>query len=108
MQMSRLRLRTRIFFGFGVLVALLLGVAAFGSYGLSVVGREIGRMNSIAGNVRRVEEIVTRLEVIRRGLTRYRIDADDASLREVGDAIAGASKLLADAIAPGYDLYAGD
>jgi methyl-accepting chemotaxis protein len=98
MQMSRLRLRIRIFFGFGVLVALLLGVAAFGSYGLSVVGREIGRMDNIAGNVRRAEEIVTRLEVIRRGLTRYRIDADDASLHDVADAIASASNLLADAV----------
>jgi methyl-accepting chemotaxis protein len=98
MQMSRLRLRTRIFFGFGVLVALLVGVAAFGSYGLAVVGREIGGMDTTAGNVRRVEEITTRLEVIRRGLTRYRIDADDASLHEVTDAIAGAQKLLADAV----------
>ncbi|MEA2737246.1 MAG: hypothetical protein QOH05_553, partial [Acetobacteraceae bacterium] len=97
MLFNRFRLRTRIFFGFGCLVALLLGVAAFGSFGLSIVGREIGRMDAISGNVRRVQEVTFRLETIRRGLTRYQIDADDQSLRDVNDAIARAGKELANA-----------
>jgi hypothetical protein len=35
----RFRLRTRIFLGFGVLITLLLGIAGYGSYGLSLVQR---------------------------------------------------------------------
>jgi methyl-accepting chemotaxis protein len=91
------RLRTRIYLGFGFLVALLLGIAAFGSYGLSTVGLEIGKMDATARNVRRVEEIVTRLEVVRRGLTRYRIDADDGAQHDVTAAIASAANLLTEA-----------
>jgi methyl-accepting chemotaxis protein len=98
MRFNRFRLRTRIFFGFGLLIALLLGIAGFGSYGLSTVGQQIGRMDVLSANVRRMQEVTMRLEVIRRGLTRYRIDADDQALRDVNDAIARGSKLLAEAI----------
>jgi methyl-accepting chemotaxis protein len=97
MGFARLHLRTRIYLGFALLVALLLGVAAFGSYGLSAVGHQITQMDNFAANTRRLEQIVTKLEVIRRGLTRYRIDADEESLHEVNDAIASASKLLTEA-----------
>jgi hypothetical protein len=73
----------RIFVGFGILVAALAAIALSGSYGLSVVGGEIRKMDTIAGSLRRVQEITFRLEVIRRGLTRYRLDADEESLRDV-------------------------
>ena len=76
MRFLRFRLRTRIFLGFGVLIALLLGIAAFGSYGLSVVGEEIDKMDGIAGNANRLQELALRMEVIRRGLADYHIDAD--------------------------------
>jgi methyl-accepting chemotaxis protein len=93
-RLVRLRLRTRIFLGFGVLVALLLGIAAFGSYGLSVVGDEIDKMDAIAGNANRLEELALRMEVIRRGLANYRIDPDADSLHEITDAEARAATLL--------------
>jgi methyl-accepting chemotaxis protein len=97
MRLNQYRLRTRIFFGFGLLIALLLGTAAFGDYGLSVVGLELRRMETTTGNLRRVEEVAFRLEQIRRGLTRYRIDADQASLTEVTEANARAALLLQEA-----------
>ena len=50
MRFIRLRLRWRIFLGYGVVIALMLGIAAYGSYGLSVVGDEIDKMDAIAGN----------------------------------------------------------
>ena len=90
----RFRLRTRIFLGFGVLIALLLGIAAFGSYGLSLVGAEIDVMDGIAGNANRQQELVLRLEVVRRGLADYRIDAGKDSLNEVVEAEARAAALL--------------
>ena len=90
-------LGTRIFAGFGILVLLLLGIALSGSYGLSVVGGEIGKMDSISASLRRVQEITFRLEVIQRGLTRYRLDADEKSLHDVTAAEARSVALLDEA-----------
>src|ERR1700722_17593204 len=90
----RFRLRTRIFLGFGVLIALMLGIAAFGSYGLSLVGEEIDVMDGIAGNANRQQELVLRLEVVRRGLADYRSDAGKDSLNEVTEAEGRAAALL--------------
>jgi len=93
----RFRLRTKIFLGFGVLIALLLGVAAFGSYGLSTVGDEIARMDNMTRNLRRTEQIVLRMEQIRRALTRYLVDADKDSVVEVARAEATTAALLTEA-----------
>jgi methyl-accepting chemotaxis protein len=94
MRFVRLRLRTRIFAGFGMIIVLLLAIAAFGSYGLSVVGEEIDKMDGIAGNANRLQELALRMEMIQRGLAIYRVDADAASLKEVTDAEARAMALL--------------
>ena len=72
----------------------MLGIAAFGSYGLSVVGDEIDKMDGIAGNSNRAQELALRLEVIRRGIADYRIDQDSDALREAAEAESRASVLL--------------
>jgi hypothetical protein len=97
MRSFRSGLGMRIFFGFGVLVTLLLGIAMSGSYGLAVVGGELGKMDAIAGSLRRVQEITYRLEVIRRGLIHYRLDADAESLNDVIDAENRSVELLDEA-----------
>src|ERR1700712_2048552 len=94
MRFLRFRLQTKIYLGFAVLIALLLGIAAFGSYGLSAVGEEIDKMDGIAGNANRLQELALRLEVIRRGLADYQIDADGKSLTEVAEAATRATTLL--------------
>src|SRR5580704_16159725 len=85
-RLLRFRLRTKIFLGFGALIGLLLGIAAFGSYGLSLVGEEIDLMDGIAGNANRLQELALQMEMIRRGLAEYHIDADENSLKAVRDA----------------------
>jgi methyl-accepting chemotaxis protein len=97
MRFLRFRLRARIFLGYGVLIALLLGIAAYGSYGLSVVGNEIDKMDGIAGNTNRSQELALRMEVIRRGLAFYRIDQDAEALHDVADAETRAGTLLKEA-----------
>jgi methyl-accepting chemotaxis protein len=87
-------LRARIFLGFGILIALLLGIAAYGSYGLWVVGDEIDKMDAVAGNTNRGQELALRMDVIRRGLASYRIDRDADSLHEVAEAETRAGTLL--------------
>jgi methyl-accepting chemotaxis protein len=94
MRFIRLRLRWRIFLGYGVVIALMLGIAAYGSYGLSVVGDEIDKMDAIAGNSNRLEELTLQIEMIQRGLAVYRNDIDDDSLREVTAAETRAATLL--------------
>jgi methyl-accepting chemotaxis protein len=94
MRFIRFRLRTRIFLGYGILIVLLLGIAAYGSYGLSVVGDEIDKMDAIAGNTNRAQELALRLEIIRRGLADYRINQDAGSLQDVTGAEARAATLL--------------
>jgi methyl-accepting chemotaxis protein len=94
LRLTRFRLRTRIFFGYGLLIALLLGIAAFGSYGLSAVGEEIDIMDGIAGNANRLQELALKMEIIRRGLADYRIDGDANTLHEVTDAETRAVGLL--------------
>jgi methyl-accepting chemotaxis protein len=99
MGLIRLGIAARIILGFAALIALLLAVAAFGSFGLSTVGKEIDRMDSMAGNLSRAKEIVLRMEQVRRALTRYVIDADDGALRDATSAEARAQALLAEAAA---------
>lgn len=94
MRLLRIRLRTRIFLGFGLLIALMLGIAGFGSYGLSTVGDEIDKLDGIAGNSNRLEELALRLDIVRRGLADYRAGAGDDVLPEVTEAEARALALL--------------
>lgn len=97
MRLSRFRLRSQMLFGFGVLIVLLMGVAGFGSYGLSGVGNEVRRMDNLTGNMRWSQEILFRMEIIRRALTRYQIDRDAQSLQDSIDAEARNAMFLADA-----------
>jgi methyl-accepting chemotaxis protein len=97
MKFPRFRLRTRIFLGYGISIALLLGIASYGSYGLSVVGDEIDRLDGIAGNTNRSQELALRIEVMRRGLAFYRTSQDENALKEVADAEARVATLLKEA-----------
>ncbi|TLU74122.1 methyl-accepting chemotaxis protein [Lichenicoccus roseus] len=91
---NRLPLSARIFLGFGLLIVLLLGIAGYGSYGLSNVAEEIDKMDGIAGNANRMQELSLRMETIRRGLAEYRIDANAGTLHEVTASEARATELL--------------
>jgi methyl-accepting chemotaxis protein len=77
-----------------MLIALLLGIALFGSYGLSVVGDEIDRMDAIAGNSNRQEELALRMETIRRGMAEYSNDPNTGLPQEATGAETRAFALL--------------
>ncbi len=98
MRLARTGLYTQIYLGFGILILLGLGMAAFGAFGLSTVTGAIGKMQTLSANVMRVEETARLLEVIRRAQTRYRIDADKPSLATMTGAEAQIAALLADAV----------
>jgi methyl-accepting chemotaxis protein len=97
MQFLHFGLRARLYLGFAVLVAFGLGMAGFGMLGLSSVTESVGKMEAIADNLVRVQEVSQQLETIRRASNRYRIDADPASLADMKKAEARAGELLAEA-----------
>jgi methyl-accepting chemotaxis protein len=84
--MPRLRfgIRGRIYCGFGILVALGLGLTAAGVWALDSVSREVGKVDALAANRARLQEISRDFEILRRVVLRYRLDEqDDAQVNDV-------------------------
>ncbi len=80
MTRNRLRVRTRITLGFGLLVALALGVAGFGIYQVSGVGNQARLMTDMSVSMRRVLTIARLVEAMSGAETRYRAEPDAATL----------------------------
>ena len=97
LRLPRFRLQTRIFLGFGVLIALLAGIAAYGSNGLSEVGEEINKLDGIAGNADRLQELALRMAIARGALAEYALDGGAAALHEASGAETRAIAILAEA-----------
>jgi methyl-accepting chemotaxis protein len=97
MQSIRLTVRTRIYLGFAVLVALGLGIAMFGVYQLSGVASSVDTMDALAGNSHRVLAVTRQLEAIRRAGTRYLTDASAEAMKDARQNASQADALLAEA-----------
>ncbi len=78
--LSHLRIRTRIYAGFGALVAVAVAVAAFGGNRLGAVGTQVSAMDAASDQRARLLTAATDIEAIRRTVLRYNTDADPASL----------------------------
>ena len=96
LKLPQFRLRTRILLGFGVLIALLVGIAAYGSNGLSIVGEEINKLDGIAGNADRLQELALRMQIARAALAEFALGGTPASLQEANNAETRAASLLAE------------
>ena len=94
MGFSRLKVRTRIFAGFGLLVLLGAAMAGFTLVQLGGIGTQLGKMNALEANVARVMEANHALETIRRGAIRYQFDQDERNLADLREARGRAEKLL--------------
>ncbi len=80
MKRNRLRVRARIYLGFGLLVALSLGVAGFGIYQISGVGSQARLMTDMSVNMRRVMTIARLVEAVGGAEMRYRTDPNPVTL----------------------------
>ena len=78
MLLSRLRIRTRIYTGFGSLILLGLVLAAVGTWGISGLGQQTTQLNSLVGNLRHVARAGQGEEHIAELLLRARNDPNDA------------------------------
>jgi hypothetical protein len=99
MNLLGLGLRPRIYGGFGFLIIIALGLTAFATWKLSVVGDSVERLNTTRQSATGALEISNRLQIIRRADLRYMLDADEESRKEATAAESEAIDLLARASA---------
>ena len=92
-----LKIRTRIYIGFGVLVAMGFAVAVFGVTRFASVEVQVAKMTALSGNLQRVLEVSHNAETIRRAAARFRLDRDADALKELSDTEAQARSTLTDA-----------
>ena len=98
MLLRNLTIRTRLYAGFITVVAISLGVAAFGSIQLTNVKTEVTRLDIMANNLSRVLTSAGHIEAMRRAETRYRLDGDESARKEVEERLAAATSLLTEAV----------
>jgi methyl-accepting chemotaxis protein len=94
MNLLRLGLKPRLYCGFGILVVMGLGLAAFAASELSGIKTSVQRLSAIDGNTARAAEVSDRIEIIRRADLRYIVDADDQSIRDAAAAETAAIDIL--------------
>ena len=92
-----MKIRTRLYLGFSILIVLTLVLAVSGREGLTREDTEIGSLTKISANVRRVLNARNQLEIVRRAATRIVLDGDDASVVELHEAEAKTKSLLEEA-----------
>jgi methyl-accepting chemotaxis protein len=87
-------IKSRIYGGFGVLVALGLALALLGRWQLNSINNAIGALSLISGANMRAVEISRELGVVQRATLRYKFDGNADSLKVVAEASTKASTLL--------------
>src|ERR1700746_1458272 len=89
-----LGIRTRINGGFGVLVALSLGITGFGFWQLSQIDGKGTGMSRLSELNARAGEIGASCEAIRFAMLRFRAFGDEAALQQAATAEVRAAELL--------------
>jgi methyl-accepting chemotaxis protein len=97
MSFLNLRIRGRLYGGFGALLLFCATLAGFGVWQLSAVRDQVGLLSVQSQNAVRIGEITTNLQAIRRGVLRYAFDQDEASLAEADKRLAQVTGLLEEA-----------
>ncbi len=90
----QLKIRTRLYGGFAILIGVAVVLACTGIWGASRLGEQIGKLEAVSDNVQRVLTATTMLEVIRRTQVRYMLDADPASIADMREAQTKAGEAL--------------
>jgi methyl-accepting chemotaxis protein len=95
--LNRLRIKARINSGFGALILIGLGVAAFGGWELAKIGGQVDRFSTISDNAARNLEVSHLTEVMRRAAVRFKTMGDESQIKEFNDTQAKTIELLATA-----------
>ncbi len=98
MSFFNLRIRGRLYGGFGALLLFCVGLAAFGVWQLGEIRTQVAAMTLQSNNTIRVGEIATELQAVRRAVLRYAFDHDEKSYAEAETRLKKSGELLADAV----------
>ena len=94
MSFLNLRIRGRLYGGFGVLLAFCAALAGFAVYQLGGIQDGVASMTIQSKNTIRVVQITAELHAIRRAILRYNFDQDEASYAEAEKRLTGTMDLL--------------
>ena len=98
MSFLNLRIRGRLYGGFGALVLFCAALAGFAVWQLGAIHTQVGSMTLQSKNTIRVGEIATELQATRRTLLRYTFDQDEASFAEAEKRLSKTTDLLEEAV----------
>jgi methyl-accepting chemotaxis protein len=98
MSFLNLRIRGRLYGGFGALLLFCVALAGFAVWQLWGIETQVGMMTLQSKNTIRVGDIATELQATRRGLLRYTFDQDEASFAESGKRLSRIADLLEEAV----------
>jgi methyl-accepting chemotaxis protein len=98
MSFLNLRIRGRLYGGFGALLLFCAGLASFAVWQLSAIHDQVGSLTQQSKNTIRVGEIATELQATRRSLLRYAFDQDEASFAEAEKRLTKTADFLDDAV----------
>jgi len=98
MSFLNLRIRGRLYGGFGALVLFCAALAGFAVMQLGAIHTEVASLTVQSKNTIRVGEITTELQAVRRSLLRYTFDHDEASFAEAEKRMSRTTDLLEEAV----------
>jgi methyl-accepting chemotaxis protein len=98
MSFLNLRIRGRLYGGFGALVLFCAALAGFAVMQLGAIHTEVASLTVQSKNTIRVGEITTELQAVRRALLRYTFDHDEASFAEAEKRMSRTTDLLEEAV----------
>jgi hypothetical protein len=98
MSFLNLRIRGRLYGGFGALVLFCAALAGFAVWQLGAIHDQVGSLTHLSRNTIRAEEIATVLQATRRTLLRYTFDQDEASFAESEKNLSKVADLLEEAV----------
>ena len=90
-------IKSRLYVGFAILVIAAVFLALYAVYQFNNVGGSVGKMDRLALNALRNEQVDVALEKMRRSVLRYAYDHDEPSAKENGEVAKAAIATLQEA-----------
>jgi len=97
LKLNQLRIKTRLYSGFGVLIVIGLLVAAFGGWQLAKIGGQVDHLVAVSENASRNLEVSRLTEQMQRLTLRLKTLGDESAIKDFNTAQTEASELLATA-----------
>jgi methyl-accepting chemotaxis protein len=83
--LTNLSIKAKLYSGFGMILAMCVGLVVFGAMELGTIKTSVGSMQTRSLSALRSGELVENLEKMRRSALRYAYDRDEGSLKENGE-----------------------